>query len=174
MLYIIFVSQPSQTFIFRSSRFGFSSIFFSSKSFSSFAISNFTCFTSLTSLTTVFFFSKNFFGSFYSFFSKLLLGQTQFFYSRLLLKGIGFKGIYDPLKRFFHIELGFNNVCSIFVPFNVFIKTRKNRVILYSTSLNTLNRFISVIRSARYPDPYRGKGIRYHNQYIKFKIGKQR
>ena len=92
----------------------------------------------------------------------------------MLLKGIGFKGVYDPVKRFFHIELGFNNVSSLFVPNTIFIKTRKNRVVLYSINLSTLNRFISSIRSARFPDPYRGKGVRYHNQYIKFKVGKQR
>lgn len=102
------------------------------------------------------------------------MGQTRFFYSRLLLKGIGFKGVYDPVKRFFHMELGFNNVSSLVVPSSIFIKSRKNRVVLYSLSVSLLNRFISSIRAARLPDPYRGKGIRYHNQYIKFKVGKQR
>lgn len=168
MLFIIFISQPSYTFIFRNLKFGFFSTFLPLKSFFPF------CVLSRTAFVSIFFFSKKFFGSFCAFSRKFFLGQTRFFYSRLLLKGIGFKGVYDPVKRFFHMELGFNNVSSLVVPSSIFIKSRKNRVVLYSLSVSLLNRFISSIRAARLPDPYRGKGIRYHNQYIKFKVGKQR
>lgn len=136
---------------------------------------SFNEFFNYTSVSFCFdFFSKTSFGSFFASFSRFLGGLNQYYYSRLLLKGIGFKGIFDPVSRYYHMELGYNNICSVKIPPQVLVKTRKNRIVLYSFNISILNSLISVIRNSRVPDPYRGKGVRFHNQFIKFKIGKQR
>jgi large subunit ribosomal protein L6 len=93
----------------------------------------------------------------------------------LYAKGIGFKVYYYNKDHSLYLNLGYNHLCRYKLTKFMAVKVRKQYILLYS--LNGLVDVISPsyeIRALRFPDPYRGKGIRFRSQEIKFKPGKQR
>lgn len=100
--------------------------------------------------------------------------SINFFYQILHVKGIGFK-VYMYIKAHaLYFLLGYNHICKYRLPASIFTKVRKHNLLIYAPVNTNLNSIIHQIRHLRYPDPYRGKGIRYRFQIIKFKPGKQR
>lgn len=93
----------------------------------------------------------------------------------LYAKGIGFKVYYYLKDHSLYLNLGYNHLCRYRLSSYLMVKVRKQYMLLYS-----LETFINIIipsyeiRALRIPDPYRGKGIRFRFQEIKFKPGKQR
>jgi|UPI00068A7296 hypothetical protein len=96
------------------------------------------------------------------------------YYSVLHVKGIGFKVFYYAKEHSLYFVLGYNHMVKFKLPQSVFVKVRKQYVIFFSADKNLLGSSLYYIIHLRYPDPYRGKGIRYRFQIIKFKPGKQR
>jgi large subunit ribosomal protein L6 len=72
------------------------------------------------------------------------------------------------------MQLGFNNIIKYDIPKIVQVKARKNKVIIFSIEKCVLSEQVMLLRSCRFPDVYRGKGIRLKNEFLKFKTGKQR
>jgi ribosomal protein L6P/L9E len=95
-------------------------------------------------------------------------------FSVLHVKGIGFKVYYHRRAHALYFLLGYNHVTKILVPPDIVLKVRKQYILLFSHDSNSLGKYLALIRSLRSPDPYRGKGIRFRYQVIKFKLGKQR
>ncbi len=95
-------------------------------------------------------------------------------YSILHVKGIGFKVFYFSRVHSLYFLLGYNHIVKYKLPKEVFVKVRKQFLLFFSHHAQSLGTSIYQIQHLRYPDPYRGKGIRFRFQIIKFKPGKQR
>jgi len=54
------------------------------------------------------------------------------------------------------------------------VKALKYRLLLLCNDKTLLPNIISEIRNLRYPDPYKGKGVRFYEEPLKLKAGKQR
>lgn len=123
--------------------------------------------------------SKKFFsdrsnlGAFIAHYKNLTFSLAGFF-SVLHVKGIGFKVFYFRHKHALYFILGYNHITKFFLPSSIYVKVRKQYILLFSNDKSVLGQTTSFIMRLRYPDPYRGKGIRYRFQIIKFKPGKQR
>jgi large subunit ribosomal protein L6 len=101
--------------------------------------------------------------------------DSQFgYYSVLHVKGIGFKVFYYNRGHSLYFSLGFNHLVKAKLPKSVFVKVRKQYVLLFSSDKQILGQTVHTVRHLRFPDPYRGKGIRFRFQVMKFKPGKQR
>jgi large subunit ribosomal protein L6 len=106
-----------------------------------------------------------------SFFFKVLLPQ----YVYIHLKGIGFKLYKSSTSNSLIVNSGYNHYTKftpLFRP-DVSFLVRKSYVLIFSYA-KSISNFSNIIRKIRFPDPYRGKGFRFKNQILKFKIGKQR
>lgn len=129
----------------------------------------------------IFFKPKNF--SFYhanlaefkhwSAFFRFLLTPYPFLYSYLHLKGIGFRLYKSVASNSLIVNSGYNHYTRLSFPNGFKIVVRKAYALCYS-SMYRHNYYVNVIRSVRFPDPYRAKGFRFRNQTIKLKVGKQR
>lgn len=95
-------------------------------------------------------------------------------YQILHVKGIGFKVYYHKLAHSIYFNLGYNHLCKYNLTSALSVKVRKQYLLLYSIIKPELSVSVYQIRALRYPDPYRGKGIRFRFQHLKFKPGKQR
>lgn len=102
-----------------------------------------------------------------------LNNKLKIFFQILHVKGIGFKVYYYRVTHSLYFNLGYNHVCKYLLNLTISVKVRKQYLLLFVKLFSPMY-FINEIRNLRFPDPYRGKGIRFRFQEIKFKPGKQR
>lgn len=124
----------------------------------------------------IYFFSphKKYISTFNSFFSNSFFGVNSGYFKYLELKGVGFKVLYSLSKHCLFFFLGYNHVTAFYLPFSVQAKVRKQFILVFSYDNATLSHVCSQIKLLRLPDPYRGKGIIFKDELLKFKPGKQR
>lgn len=124
----------------------------------------------------IFFFSpsRNYTNTIRSVFSNVYSGLTSGYFRYIELKGVGFRVLYSPYTHSLFFFLGYNHVISYYLPISVQIKVRKQYILLFSYDKSVLSYICSQIKSLRFPDPYRGKGVLFRDEVLKFKPGKQR
>ncbi|MGX7592756.1 50S ribosomal protein L6 [Candidatus Karelsulcia muelleri] len=122
-------------------------------------------------------YNKSIHGLYRMLIKNMIRGVLYGFKKELELKGVGYKVALDNDKQFLAFNLGYSHNIVINLPkeLKVEIQNEKNqntRLILRSYDKQFLGIFAAKIRSLRKPDPYKGKGIRYINEYIIKKAGK--
>jgi len=87
--------------------------------------------------------------------------------------GVGYRGTLQGNKL--SLSLGLSHPVEIDVPEGLSIKMDGNTKFTVSgADKQKLGQFAAVIRSKRPPEPFKGKGIRYANEYILRKEGKKK
>ncbi len=89
----------------------------------------------------------------------------------LIVIGIGYKVLFANQKLIF--KLGFSHFSYFPIPTNITVTLINNKIKLWGTNFNDVALIAKNIRILRKPDPYKGKGISYRLELIKFKVGKQ-
>ena len=103
-------------------------------------------------------------------YNKILLHYFSFWQIGFYIYGLGFKFLEVSSKKLI-LRLGFSHEI-IFNLININIKKskyKKNSIILTSNNKDHLLNIISVIKKIRYPDVYKGRGIRFFWEVLKFK-----
>ncbi len=95
-------------------------------------------------------------------------------FKKLTLKGIGFK-CFKVNHHLLMLKIGFTH------RFYYHIKNadtnflcKKTKIIIYGDNLDHVNTTTYTLKSLRYPDPYKGKGITFSEEIIKLKPSKKR
>lgn len=90
----------------------------------------------------------------------------------LVLQGLGLK--INLTKKFLEFKLGYSHLCKVKKSKEINLTVKKN--ILYFKSLNKekLGNYTFKIKSLRFPDSYKGKGIWYKNEPKKLKAVKKK
>lgn len=127
----------------------------------------------IPSFDSTFIFNKSFTGLVVSFY-KAAVGSCFGYYSILHVKGIGFKVFYFSRLHALYFSLGYNHIVKYRLSRDIAVKVRKQYLLFFSQSKDSIGRSVYQIRHLRFPDPYRGKGIRFRFQIMNFKPGKQR
>lgn len=107
---------------------------------------------------------------------QMLLEISLFFCKKLNLVGVGFrvtkldKGSYNLL----HFKLGYSHPIYFKIPKNLKIFCLKvNKLFIIGNSYMFINQIAALIKSYKFPDPYKGKGILYTTEKITLKEGKK-
>ena len=104
--------------------------------------------------------------------NNMVLGVTEKFKKTLHIKGVGYKAIMQ--NKFLNLNLGYSHDIKFFIPEGVEVKCPKATVIeLYSHDKEVLGQVAAEIRSLRLPEPYKGKGVKYEDEFIFRKEGKK-
>ena len=86
-----------------------------------------------------------------------------------------YKGPSPDFTQKLTLNLGLSHPVEIEVPENITIKMDGNtKFIISSPDKQKLGEFAAMVRSKRPPEPFKGKGIRYSNEYILRKEGKKK
>ena len=94
-------------------------------------------------------------------------------YKRLNLIGVGYRAVVQSDNTILNLKLGYSHQIYIKIPETLKIVCPKPNIIFVSgNSLREINEMISLIRSFRVPEVYKGKGILYEYETIKLKEGK--
>lgn len=108
--------------------------------------------------------------------NRILLESSVGFSNKVMLFGIGFRSWSYRVNsgfKYLVLKIGFSRDISLKIPSIIKIIVLKPTLILFkSPDKNTLNQFVSFLRSLKVPDHYKGKGLRYFEEKIVLKPGK--
>ena len=124
---------------------------------------------------TYFFYNKALYKSFINKVRRGLLGLQYGFYSELITIGVGYR--FEKQQKnsnMLTLNLGYSHFIYYRLPQNVNFRTLKNYLFMFSNDLALLTQTAYRVKTFRFPDSYKGKGIRYFKEIVPLKIGKQR
>ena len=111
--------------------------------------------------------------------NNMVVGLTEGFEKKLLIYGVGYNC--DVKGKKFVLNIGFCHPVEIDIPENteVVIEVKAARgndepakLSIKGIDKQVVGELAAVIRAVRPPEPYKGKGIRYHDEYVIRKEGK--
>jgi|TARA_A100001035_G_scaffold178383_1_gene141711 large subunit ribosomal protein L6 len=107
--------------------------------------------------------------------NNMVTGVTKGFTKKLELVGVGYRATNQG--QLLDVSVGFSHNIVFEVPDSVKVTTETEKgkaPIITLTSINKqlLGHVAAKIRSFRKPEPYKGKGIRYVDEYVRKKAGK--
>lgn len=110
-------------------------------------------------------------GSIRAHINNMIQGVQTLWKKELLIKGTGYKAVLSGDKLI--VSAGYIHPVEVIAPegiqFQVFEDTK---VTITGSDKTIVGQVASNIRKIRTPEPYKGKGIRYVDEFIKLKAGK--
>ena len=118
-------------------------------------------------------FSKAAAGTFRSLINNMIIGVSEGYEKKLKLVGVGYRASIKGNQL--NLQLGYSHDIDYEIPKEVKIECPKQNIIkLTSYNKDALGAAAAKIRSYRKPEPFKGKGIKYENEYIYRKEGKKK
>jgi large subunit ribosomal protein L6 len=103
--------------------------------------------------------------------ANMVTGVSQGFERRLEISGIGYRLEVSGQTIVFH--LGYSHPINFGIPEGIDIVVEKNNVLkLSGIDKELLGHTAAAIRRLRPPEPYKGKGVKYAEEYVQRKAGK--
>jgi large subunit ribosomal protein L6 len=104
--------------------------------------------------------------------ANMVTGVTEGFTKRLEIQGVGYRAALRG--KDIELQVGYSHPVSIPAPegieFEVPVPTQ---IIVKGNSKQMVGELAARIRKVRPPEPYKGKGIRYADEYVARKVGKR-
>lgn len=114
---------------------------------------------------------NGFLGLYLSLIHNLILGVSEGFEKRLTLIGVGYRAAVSGNKL--DLQVGYSHPTAVEIPKGIEIKVEKaTEIIIKGIDKQLVGQFAASIRDVRSPEPYKGKGIRYKDEYVRKKAGK--
>ena len=115
--------------------------------------------------------AKPMLGPYRSLVNNAVLGVSQGFEKKLKLIGVGYRANLKGTK--IDLQLGFSHPCELDVPEGLQVKVEKSTLItITGVDKQLVGHFAAAVRSLKPPEPYKGKGIRYIDEFVRKKAGK--
>ena len=115
--------------------------------------------------------TKALWGTYASHIKNMVIGVNDGFEKKLILEGVGYKSqvIGDKLV----LALGFSHSVEVPILSGLSVKADKNLLTITGMDKETVGSFAAKVRALKKPEPYKGKGFRYHDEIIRRKQGKK-
>lgn len=115
--------------------------------------------------------AKSFHGLYRNLLNNMVVGVSTGFSKTLVINGVGYRA--ELKGNVLALNLGYSNQVEYVVPQGVTIEVDgQTKVTVKGIDKVLVGRVASEIRSIRPPEPYKGKGVRYENEYVRRKVGK--
>jgi large subunit ribosomal protein L6 len=102
---------------------------------------------------------------------NMVSGVVKPFEKKLEIQGVGYNASLSGAKL--TLQVGFANKIILDVPANVKCEVPDpTHVIVKSSDKQACGQFAADVRGVRPPEPYKGKGIRYQDEFVRRKAGK--
>ncbi len=103
--------------------------------------------------------------------ANMVEGVTNGFKKTLEIQGVGYK--VEQKGKNLVLSVGYANAVTRAIPANVTVQLEgTTKVHITGADRQAVGQFAAEVRSARKPEPYKGKGIRYEGEVVKIKPGK--
>lgn len=104
---------------------------------------------------------------------NMVVGVTQGFERKLVLVGVGYRA--KVQGNVINLSLGFSHPVDYTLPKGVTAETpSQTEILLKGVDKQLVAQVAANIRSIRPPEPYKGKGVRYHDEVIILKEVKKK
>lgn len=110
-------------------------------------------------------------GTFASHLKNMIKGVNEGFEKKLILEGVGYKSQVNGNKLV--LSLGFSHPVEVLIPEGLTVKAEKNIITISGINKELVGSFAAKTRDLKKPEPYKGKGFRYHDEIIRRKQGKK-
>ena len=102
--------------------------------------------------------------------NNLLVGVSEGFVKELEIIGVGYQATIQGSRL--KLQLGFSHDIYFDLPEGIAITIDRNILTVSGIDKQLVGAVAAKIRSFRKPEPYKGKGLRYRNEYVRSKQGK--
>ncbi|NGX63075.1 MAG: 50S ribosomal protein L6 [Candidatus Anoxychlamydiales bacterium] len=110
-------------------------------------------------------------GLYRSLINNMVEGTSKGFKKELTLIGVGFRAAVKGNKL--DLQVGFSHPTDIEIPKDIQVKINKSvEIVIEGVDKQKVGQFAALVRSIKKPEPYKGKGIRYKEEYVRKKAGK--
>ncbi|MFP4362615.1 MAG: 50S ribosomal protein L6 [Spirochaetia bacterium] len=115
--------------------------------------------------------TRSFHGLYRNLLNNMITGVSKGFQKALLINGVGYRA--EMKGKSLMLNLGYSNPIEFMLPegINVVCETA-NKVVISGIDKQKVGQIASEIRGLRPPEPYKGKGVKYEDEYVRRKIGK--
>jgi large subunit ribosomal protein L6 len=104
--------------------------------------------------------------------ANMVLGVTEGFEKRLEIQGVGYRAALRG--KDIELAVGFSHPVTIKAPEGIeFEVPQPTQIVVRGNSKQVVGEIAARIRKVRPPEPYKGKGIRYRDEYVARKVGKR-
>ena len=111
------------------------------------------------------------YGLYRSLLKNHIVGTSEGYEIKLTLIGVGYKAAVVGAKL--DLQLGFSHPTAVEIPKTVQVLVDKGTAIsIKGVNKQEVGQFAASIRAMKPPEPYKGKGIRYHDEFVREKEGK--
>lgn len=112
-------------------------------------------------------------GTFRALVNNMVVGVSEGFQKKLQLIGVGYRA--QAKGKVLDLSLGFSHPVNYEVPEGVSVETPSQTEILVSgCDKQRVGQVAAEIRAYRPPEPYKGKGVRYADEYVVRKEAKKK
>jgi large subunit ribosomal protein L6 len=116
-------------------------------------------------------FSRALWGTYASHIKNMIKGVNEPYVKKLILEGVGFKS--EVKGTDLHLALGFSHPVVVAIPEGLTVTAEKNNITITGINKEIVGEFTASVRAMKKPEPYKGKGFRYHDEVIRRKAGKK-
>jgi large subunit ribosomal protein L6 len=104
--------------------------------------------------------------------ANMVTGVTEGFEKRLEIQGVGYRA--NLRGKDIELAVGYSHPVTIKAPEGIdFEVPAPTQIIVRGNSKQAVGEIAAQIRKVRPPEPYKGKGIRYADEYVMRKVGKR-
>jgi large subunit ribosomal protein L6 len=105
--------------------------------------------------------------------NNIILGVTSGFEKKLEITGVGYRAAVQG--KTLQLSLGYSHDVNYPIPAGVTITTPKpTEITIVGIDKQQIGQIAAEIRALRGPEPYKGKGVKYANEFIFRKEGKKK
>ena len=102
---------------------------------------------------------------------NMIVGVSAGYTKNLLINGVGYRA--EIQGNILVLNLGFSNPIEYPIPEDLSITIEgPTKIIVSGIDKQRVGQASAEIRSIRPPEPYKGKGVRYEDEYVRRKVGK--
>ncbi|MDR2739753.1 MAG: 50S ribosomal protein L6 [Treponema sp.] len=115
--------------------------------------------------------TRAFHGLYRNLLNNMVIGVSAGFTRSLVITGVGYRA--EVQGNILNMNLGFSNEVLVGIPEGLSVVSEPNgKITISGIDKQRVGEFASQLRKLRFPEPYKGKGIRYEDEQIRRKVGK--
>ncbi len=110
-------------------------------------------------------------GLYRSLIQNMVVGVTEGYEKKLRIEGVGYRASKEG--KILNLQLGHSHHINMEDPEGITVEVPTNtEIIVKGINRQQVGNYAAKIRSWREPEPYKGKGVRYHDEVVRRKEGK--
>jgi large subunit ribosomal protein L6 len=115
--------------------------------------------------------ARGFHGLYRQLIRNMVVGVSDGYAKTLLINGVGFRA--EVSGKSVMLNLGYSNPIEFRLPEGITAEADgPNKLTVRGIDKELVGKVASEIRKIRPPEPYKGKGVKYEDEYVRRKVGK--